>query len=1764
MRLVMQVLVGLSLGIFIPSPASIAAGPMQGPENPAVPSPKLEQSALPAAGIQKTLMNVERFGRYSVLAESRQGTALQLVDRMAGPGAIAGSPGEQDGRLDAFLERGQYQIIAHGHERATGTVRLQLRPFAERNLPQPPLLIESKLIEEKLQDFEQISYWLDIEKRQFVLLEAAGRNLSDLRLWKDGSWLMDAQPVTQIIYPKEGQPLFSCRLNVQLDPGLYLLTAYGGPAQPWSEESELHPFYLRRGIPRLGVAGRRRFVVSPFGRDYYLVPGPATYFRLELSEARAAAMQVDWFDPERPAQISAASAEITKKSVPPVAELYVQGRESEDHIVTVTADAGRQYVLQHFELKRQYTFRGSREFWISTIHSGYAADSVDATAIIVENKNGSRSRTEPYRARTLEIGTDKFWHRRVNLLGETTLFLNIADAGVYQLMCSGLDARYKFEPFMVGYSADYQSPQPKQCGETWDLDAGYHVLTIYPDKKGIADLLIRPMGVLDKILDTVGWERSLRAAPFQSSTRFPRVRLDHGRSYTLFLNRQPEVKAGIQLRSLPVDLTDPLYIAQEPGEAVSVPFKSEEPGILRAEGEDGSLLEVSVDGGPWQTSIPTDSELHTAAVRHSLGATAHYTLVVVPRRLDAQTPLPAISEHSLESLPKFPVISEDTPQFGDLQKLQSATYLLRAGKPALYRLQSTGLLATSGNLRSRTNPSFVRKSQNGVGRNFSLQQYLREGDYQVTVKTEGESAGHFGLELSRTAIRNGGFLTSGIPARTTLEPGQAIAYYFIITNPGEFRVHALGEGRKFRCRLEDKDGWPVVAPGGEADVSRYFPPGQYRMVLLPETTLARVVTVIEPTPRQRRYTGHGPHTLRLAEKIQHVWMEPETSGPRIPDQWDFSVPAPLEACVELSGEMQGNLLRLKESGDTTRVGSVMPRRSWKGTLPAGRYRLEVTAMRRNNRAPYDVVVLPTELVAGLRRKLSAPVSVPLSVGKTSLVELSSFGSEDVQARLFDGEGRLIAANDDRPDDWNFQITRALPPGRYRLDIDPAGKEQAETIVAMTAPPEDEQPGLSLPAGLQPVLRSAVQIYPLPSFSRPAFLAAHVDSNENVGLAIEALQDGIWQVLANQSGKSPLIRIPLGAADASKGVSYRLRLWSMDRREMRVGLRAETIIPKNITEAQLASGISPVPAKSSGLLQAAYYVKLNRPGLFQVEEYSGDVCWSGGLQESCRPAQSRPVIAWKDELWVAVSLSHGNAPPEQCRASRLMLSPASSTPLRVRMRDQGSIFCDLEAPETGAVLLLASSREGQPAVQLIESKQPRTPFPGNTAIALRGSASVLLHAREQSAKVWAATPEGAGVDVQLRPYYFRAIELRPWTGAGDGSMEGMTASGFSLSPGSKRIHLALGNATVAVLSKGTAVESVHWQGGDSFHASMESSADCLTLFHTRLEEDRYSIEVIPLNSEELQQPLALGSPYERNHVRSGIERLTVAAAHGNPGAPVSLHVRGAAGTITFAANNGRVLRGKDLEIPMGGGILEIAHEPGLLLCWLDQAGSEAQGLWPAAPDAAGIQPVSIPAVRKLRAAREGFRFETDTPILLRVRTASPSISLLKTDSEAPLVDVHPDYTLMDAYLPTGTSRLFLRALGGGTLSDSVEFTADSVTPIGEGLGPEVLLAPGDSRLFSFEVRQTGPVGIGVRASADVVEAELLSTGGKSLGAGTVRKLDLEPGTYLLAIRAPALGAPVRARPAVVGIEPPGTDPPEDVIRKYLEAGSSDLPFSGGHP
>src|SRR6266576_1977139 len=90
-------------------------------------------AAAPARGRQEVILTVPAFGRYAVTVASPQGTALQLVDRIAGPGQAQGRTGKTDGRLDVFLDRGEYQVLAFAPEKGSGDAQLKVRGFTERN-----------------------------------------------------------------------------------------------------------------------------------------------------------------------------------------------------------------------------------------------------------------------------------------------------------------------------------------------------------------------------------------------------------------------------------------------------------------------------------------------------------------------------------------------------------------------------------------------------------------------------------------------------------------------------------------------------------------------------------------------------------------------------------------------------------------------------------------------------------------------------------------------------------------------------------------------------------------------------------------------------------------------------------------------------------------------------------------------------------------------------------------------------------------------------------------------------------------------------------------------------------------------------------------------------------------------------------------------------------------------------------------------------------------------------------------------------------------------------------------------------------------------------------------------------------------------------------------------------------------------------------------------------------------------------------------------
>ena len=66
------------------------------------------------------------------------------------------------------------------------------------------------------------------------------------------------------------------------------------------------------------------------------------------------------------------------------------------------------------------------KYWLSTVHAGDPADSVDATAVLTMlDRHATDPHETPIRTAAVELAPGTPWVRRCNLLDTTTVFLQI-------------------------------------------------------------------------------------------------------------------------------------------------------------------------------------------------------------------------------------------------------------------------------------------------------------------------------------------------------------------------------------------------------------------------------------------------------------------------------------------------------------------------------------------------------------------------------------------------------------------------------------------------------------------------------------------------------------------------------------------------------------------------------------------------------------------------------------------------------------------------------------------------------------------------------------------------------------------------------------------------------------------------------------------------------------------------------------------------------------------------------------------------------------------------------------------------------------------------------------------------------------------------------------------------------------------------------------------------------------------------------------------
>ena len=1659
----------------------------------AIPQPAatLDTASLPAAAQAETLLHVTIAGRFTLSATSPSGAALQLVDMLTGPSDVAGAAGSQDGRIDALLDVGVYKLFVFSAPGASGMVSVTVRPFHDA-APPSALPLRGQTLTATLADGEQRAFWLAVPIAGPVRIEAAGRSLADLRLWRNGRELTPLLPEITPIEPVPGQSLTDMRLTGSVDAGTYLVTAYGGRAASWTSNDDGQPFHIRSGLSDALDMGWTGGVVGPFGSEVYRLPPATGLLRLELPQAQRAELLVG----DR-------SAEITRESREPATRLLLAPDEKRPGAsevgVELRAAQGQAFTLRALERPTSSSLTKPGTYWLSALADGAGGDEVPPTLLLLRDDGSFR----PSRivADTLPaIGPGAGWRARFNLRGPTTLFAH-SFGGPVVLRTTGVPVR-----------SDRTDA---------NLPAGYFTFSITPQP-----------GALGAIEVTIGPESGtppLAAAlpgdpvlPFGVQTLGPREQ------FRLIGNAAPGLSLGLSARPAPVVLAEgPLSITLSALASAEIPVAITPGGVLAVS---------EVGRGP----IPFTSRTEPGGTLVSLPPADHARTVVLAWRQD--TPVAT-------AIPAPPPAEKDdmqagTPVFFDLADQASASFGLSVATGGLYRIETTGRLRTMGRLGTAFLPELATADANGIGQNMLIQTMLRAGHYRVAVTAE-DSAGHAGLTATPATLLTTALLQPDGTVRAMLPAGTGAAIPIEVPTEATLHLDVLGLGTPWAGRLEDAQGWPITQPGPLDGFERKLTPGTYRLVVEPPTTARDLVIRLRAVDPAAAIVGHGPHPLPFGTAQSATWREPDSqSAPRTPDQWQFALEGTGSVTLTLDNTMVGTL-----------TGPGLVRRvvgRWHGTLPPGSYTLDVTSLGRNDRADYRVALDSAELQPDAPRRVTLPARLPFAIAAPRVVNLTSFGTIPVRAVLRNAEQRVIGRYGPRDDDWNIAVSRPLPPGAYTLELAPAvaptstktdprdppptadasdatsdattsdattgdsttADADATDPTAQTAASQTGNPNPTAPSGdtddaapaasvevwlaLPPALDIApaqesvgvleghgVHVLSLPPVSVGQLLVVQAQSAAELVLTLERQAGQGWQVVALDQGRAPVVAAP-GDTDPAR---WRVQAWLVDGGAESV--RAVARIVSATAQPPGTIDLAPMDAMAAPLAVARVSMK---PGLASV--HAGDGVFVGSRAGNGLAASAGAVLPVSGDLWLL-------GPVGAALAERL--SPAAGE--TVALTVPGGAAATLPAGQTG--LWLARSGDGQPSLGAASGWAP------GSAIALAGSELSLR-----------GGPNPLRVDLQLV-----GLKFAPTVAVDTGLQIVLPAGGavpVTLPPGPKRLDVALAAGTGA-LPGWRAPQQAVWAGNGPVSRSIAGDWTDLLLVNPGATPASVSFSAAPA-------PVRILAPGD-------IETRFFGAA-----GSFEIGVRGATkghlrltgpGTLTLIDGEGRITSGVDLALT-GADRAIVRHGPGAVALWIEAPGASP---W---PDIAA-QPLVAPGRVALSGPAAAFALHVDGPMLLHASTTAPVLFGLGAGQPAP----YPFGVEIDRVLAAGDPVLRLYPLQDGALTGTLAIRAASIVPVGEGLGPETIVPPGGGAAFGFTLDHAATIGVGLRADPDRATARLLDAAGRNVGTGIAQLVALQPGHYVLEAQVPPSAPVTTLRPAVVGLVKQGDGPPPDVVRDYLE-------------
>ncbi|MDB5510538.1 MAG: hypothetical protein JWR08_21 [Enterovirga sp.] len=1702
-----------------PAPPPVAPLPLRAPE----PQATLARGTVPAAGRSDILVEVTAPGRFAIRAESRTGVALQLVDMIAGPGERVGEPGVKDGRVDALLDRGTYKLLVVGSPGAQGEARLAIEPFRQAADTAASLVFGGSASSD-LSDLGQRSWWVQVEKPGRVSVEAAGRSLGDLRLWRNGRDLAALEPAVSRVTPKVGHPLTRLRLDGEVEPGLFLVTAYGGPKIAWTDGDPAEPLHVRIGNPE-PVGSWVEGTVGPTGAVRFEAPAAATQFRLELPDPAPATLSV-----RRGADIRTVT--IARNSREPAAALQSSGDAAKLAIVEVSGQEGQPFRLRALDPSASRSVAGIGPHWIGVDVAGEGGDEIPATVLLAQFEAGKGGRVLASNAP--QVGPGRAWRQRLNLRGSSSLIFEVTGATPLAVTVTGGRVVPTVSPLLGG-----RPPRTDGKAPRWDLEPGWYSLKLEPQGGafGIVDLTIAPPGVAGD---------APKPQPARPSIPLGIQNLDRAGNYQILTNEAPGLALAPVVRALPANLQAvPFAVYQAAGQGLEFPVRLPKEGTLAVRAVNGVPVPVAL------VNETAQANGRTATVRLPPPERARGVVLswLDPARFTpVAAPAPVAPGEALTA---------GAARFFDLARDAQTSFLLDVPEGGLYRVETLGRLKTSLTVATPFLPALSAAAANGAGQNALAQTYLRAGRYSVVVKA-AESAGRLGVTARPAALGRGGTLRPDGSVRTTLGDGRGAVFPIEISQAGRYRLELLSLGDPFWARIEDKDGWPLTAPGPLASLEHLFEPGRYRLVVLPPAVEARVVARLSRIVPRPELAGHGPHPLAFDQEVAFQWREPTAAGEtRVPDRWEFTLAGPADVTLALSDGMVGDLVR---AGQTEPVGRIVGKAAFTGRLPPGRYTLGASAQGRNDRLDYRVSLAAREIQPGAARRIDLPAAVPFAIGEDRVVSLTSFGRTALRGVLKDPGGRVVERLDDRADDWNIGLSRRLPAGAYTLELSAVGPGPArkvtpsdeggetasaedgeagdgESVTAESqspeaeaasadpaeateeAAPEDIRPEirLALPEAVeQPALANAgetefdgsgVSIAALPAVEKGSLLVVAGRAEAEIVLSLERRDAaGRWQVIGADRGRSPVVAA-IGDGDSAR--PWRLSAWNVDAVSGKIAVAA-----RSIHREPGGTGRLPMDAVELGSVADDVRIDLATApsaAVLMLRERTTQLL-EGSLPGSVLRPADEVLVPQADTVWL---LARG--PPGSVSVEPAPL-PSAETALTVP--SSGRATWPKDAPGSGKVRIWrALSTFGQPGLA------------GGRGMGVAPGSAVALGGYEALSAWNAGDTEPLPIRISAHDLTL-AEEARTGTEFA-GLLPTGTARPVRLPAGKKRLTLDLPAGTAAILDWTERDAVTVWTGDAAASRAVSGGWTNVLLVNLAPDAQPVRLALGPAGTD--PETLAAGTILKRFFGAAGSLSMPVTAEPGDRIVTVGAEA-------TFVGRDGRVMRGATLALS-GPGDLVLTYKAGLVAAWIERAGRSP---WPAAE----ARTAALPSAVTLEGRAMALALKPDGPVLLHARTSAPVILALSQGGQDGPPTAFAAGAELHRLLAPGEASLKLYSPHDGPLAGSLQLTASPVVEAREGIGDPVALAPGGTALFGFEVTGAGAIGIGIRAEPDIASARLLDEVGKPLGTGVAQLQKLAPGRYVLEASVPADGSTSIVRPAIVGLAPPGSGPPPDVVRQYL--------------